>query len=154
MKTLILYATKHGATKEIAERLANQMKDAAICDMKGQIPPIGDFDCIVIGSSVYASKIRKEAAKFLAENIDVLYTKRVGIFLSGLLESQEYWQENFPPRLLADAKAAAFMGGIFNPKKTNFVERIAVKAVAKITTHTSTIGDKKIAEFANKLRDA
>jgi len=34
MKTLILYATKHGATGEIANRIAAKMTGATVCNLK------------------------------------------------------------------------------------------------------------------------
>jgi len=68
-ETLILYATKHGATHEIAKRIADRMDDATIHDLgQNNTPDISEFDCIVFGSSIYVGMIRKEAkAFFIAE---------------------------------------------------------------------------------------
>jgi len=152
MKTLILYASKNGGTKEIAQRIASQMDNVTLCDLSGEIPQVEGFDCIVVGSSVYAAQIRKEALAFLAKYEDVLYTKRVGLFLSGIRENQEYWQKNFPSRMLADAKAAKFMGGIFDPKRAGLMDRFVMRVVGKIKTYHNDIDDEKILEFVNKLK--
>jgi menaquinone-dependent protoporphyrinogen oxidase len=52
MKTLIIYATKYGATKEIAGRIAARIPGSTVADLKSSnIPPVSQFDCIILGSS-------------------------------------------------------------------------------------------------------
>ena len=48
MKTLILYATKHGATREAAKRIAAKIPGAVFHDLKQDgIPALFDFDCVI-----------------------------------------------------------------------------------------------------------
>ena len=48
MKTLILYATKHGGTHEAAKGVAKRILGAVLHDLKqADIPPIADFDCVM-----------------------------------------------------------------------------------------------------------
>ena len=151
MRTLILYATKYGATCKIAESIADSMGGAVLHDLKqGGIPALAGFDCVIIGSSLYAGSIRKEAKVFLAQNADQLSGKRLGLFLSGLAKSdeQKYFRDNFPADLLEKAKAACFLDGIFDPKKAGAVERLIMKAVTKQSGYVSTIDEAKIKQFA------
>jgi len=54
MKTLILYATKHGATREVATRIASHTDGTVLHDLKqASTPTLADFDCVIIGSSLY-----------------------------------------------------------------------------------------------------
>ena len=154
MKTLVLYATKHGAAAEIARRIASRIDGAAIHDLKqGGVPPLDGFDCVIVGASLYAGMVRKEAKEFVAKNAAVLRGKKLGLFLSGLDGSKEteYFDSNFPADILQTAKAANFLGGIFDPKKAGIVGRIVMKAVAKQSEYTDNINDGKIAEFAEAL---
>jgi menaquinone-dependent protoporphyrinogen oxidase len=155
MKTLILYATKHGAAREIAARIAKRMDGAAVHDLgRGNAPEITGYDCVIIGGSVYAGAVRKDVKEFIAANTDALRQKRLGLFLSGMRTTaeKETFEANFPPALLNAAKAVCFPGGIFDPNKAGFLERMVAKAVMKATAYTSTIDDKKIERFVREMQ--
>ena len=154
MKTLILYATKHGAAREAAKRIAVKIPGAVLHDLKQDgIPALADFDCVIIGSSIYVGSIRKEAKTFLVQNADKLKEKKFGLFLCGLQEDEEkqFFASNFPPDILTTAKAASFLGGIFDPKKAGFMERFVIKAVAKLPDYTDRIDNDKIERFAEEM---
>ena len=155
MKTLILYATKYGATGEIAERIADNMGGAALHDLKqSNIPDLEEFDCVIIGSSLYAGSMRKETKAFLAKNADKLLTKKIGLFLSGIAQSDEnkYFEGNFPKNILQAAKATSFLGGIFDPSKAGRMEQLIIKAVTKQSDYINTVDDEKIKQFAEWMK--
>jgi len=155
MKTLILYATKHGAAREAAERIAKRIPGAVLHDLKQSgIPSLVDFDCVIFGSSIYVGSIRKEAKTFLARNADALKEKKLGLFLCGLQpeEEKQFFASNFSPDLLTAAKATAFLGGIFDPKKTGFMGRLVIKAVAKLTEYSDKIDNDKIERFVEGMK--
>jgi len=155
MNTLILYATKHGAAREIARRIAEAMGGAALHDLKqGELPSLSGFDCVVIGSSLYAGMVRREAKAYLAQNADALREKRLGLFLCGMDASREKegFEANFSPDILRAATATAFLGGIFDPKKAGVMGRLIMKAAAGQNGYTNTIDDEKIKRFAQAMR--
>ena len=155
MKTLILYATKHGAAREIAQRIANKITGAALHDLKqGGILPLAEFDCVIIGSSVYVGMIRKEAKAFLMQYAQDLQGKKLGLFVCGLdgAQEQEYFKTNFSPDILQTAKAISFLGGIFDPKKASIIERFMVRVAAKQSGYTDTIDNSRIAQFVEEMR--
>jgi len=154
MKTLILYATKHGATHEIAERIAKKIPGAILHNLKqSNIPSLADFGCVIIGSPVYVGSIRKEAKAFMAQNMDILKGKNLGLFLCGLQaeEEKQYFASNFPPDILTAAMSASFLGGIFDPEKAGFMARFIMKAVAKLPGYIDRIDDEKIEQFAEAM---
>lgn len=156
MKTIIFYATKNGATREIAQRIAKKMEGAVLHDLKqDKMPSLADFDRIIIGSSVYVGMIRKEAKAFLAQNAEQLQGKRLGLFLSGLQGGEEkvFFDTNFPAAVLKTAKVAMFLGGIFDPKKAGVMGRLVMKVVAKKAEYIDCIDDKKIGKFVEILSD-
>ena len=155
MKTLILYATKYGATREIAERIAKEIGGAVIHDLKqGPRHDLADFDCVIIGSSLYAGSIRKEAKTFLAQHGGQLQGKTIGLFLSGASkgEAEKCFADNFPADLRQRARGTAFLGGIFDPQKAGGMERFIMKLVTKQAGYTDTIDDEKIRQFAALMK--
>ncbi|WCF05930.1 flavodoxin domain-containing protein [Paenibacillus thiaminolyticus] len=155
MKTLILYATKNGAAREIAQRISKQIDGAIVRDLKnGGVPPLDGFDCVIVGSPVYAGIVRKEAKAFVEKNTSALCSKRLALFISGLDGSREkeYFNANYPSEILQAAKMACFLGGIFDPKKAGFMGRLVMKAVAKQSEYTDSIDDDKIKQFAEAMK--
>ena len=155
MKTLILYATKHGATREIARRIADRMDGAALYDLKqGGVPALSEFDCVIVGSPVYAGTIRKEVKAFVSQNASALQGKRLGLFLSGMSadKEKEVFDANFPPDILQSAKTASNLGYIFNPANAGFMERFIMKAIAKQSGYLENIDDGKIEQFAEAVK--
>jgi menaquinone-dependent protoporphyrinogen oxidase len=157
MNTLILYATKYGATQEIAQRIKNRMDNAVLHNMKDKKNPEFDkFDCVVIGSSLYAGSIRKEAKKFMALYADNLKGKKIGLFLSGIGGRDEksertYINNNFPDVILKASKVSFVLGGAFDPKKAGLFDRIIMRIVTRKSGYIDTISDKKIALFVEAL---
>lgn len=155
MKTLILYATKYGATQKIAQCISNNMDSGVLHDLKHKnIPALDQFDCIIIGSSLYAGSIRKEAKEFMSQNLDILQLKKLGLFLSGIEPSNEktYFDNNFPSAILEIAKVRSFLGGIYNPQKAGILERSIMKIVAKQSGYSNTISKEKIKEFTDNIK--
>ena len=154
MATIIIYATKHGAAGEIARRIANRMDGAIAHDLKREpFPSLEGFDCVIIGSSLYAGMIRGEAKTFMARNANALQGKKLGLFLSGLdaRGEKEYFKTNFSRDILQTAKAAVFLGGIFDPKKAGLMERLVMKVVSKKSEYANTIDDSKIEQFVKAI---
>ena len=154
MKTLILYATKHGAAAEIAQRIAEDIDGAVIQNIKKEAPSLADFECIIIGSSVYAGSIRKEAKEFLIKNKNALLEKKLGLFISGIGQKGEkkYFNDNFPQEILYKAEAAVFLGGIFNPKEAGAFERFIIRLITGNSGYINSIDDDKIIEFTKKIK--
>jgi len=156
MKTLILYATKHGAARDIAERIAKKISGATLHDLKkGGAPALSEFDCVIVGSSIYVGTIRKEAKSFLSQNADDLKSKKLGLFLCGMepKQEQECFKSNFSQDILQAAKATVFPGGIYDPKKVGVAERFIMKVVAKMSGYTDSVDDGKIAHFVKKMKE-
>jgi len=155
MKTIILYATKHGTAAEIAKRIAAHLDNADIVDIKlGDIPALDEYDCVIIGGSVYAGLLRKEARTFIAQNADALCKKKLGLFISAMDEDSEeqIFKTNVPESVLQAAIVKSALGAAFDPKKANFIERLIMKAVTKQSGAVNKINDEKISKFAETMK--
>ncbi len=88
MLVLVAYATRHGATQGIAERIAETLRTDGL---EAELLPVnaaGDldrYDACIVGSAVYMFHWLKEAAKFLQRNQATLAARPVWLFSSGPL---------------------------------------------------------------------
>ncbi|TFH05641.1 MAG: flavodoxin [Spirochaetales bacterium] len=89
---LVAYASKYGATREIAERIASVLTrkgmGVTVADA-GDAGNVADYDATVMGSAVYMGRTRKEARLFLSANADSLSRKPVWLFSSGPTDSKD-----------------------------------------------------------------
>lgn len=91
MRVLVAYASRHGATQGIAERLARTLERAGIQVGLRQVDERADFDAYdayVIGSAAYMGRWLKEAAQFVRRNRAVLAARPVWLFSSGPVGSE------------------------------------------------------------------
>jgi len=158
MKTIILYATRHGASREIAERIASQWEDVTLCDLRQTVKPSLDgFDCVIIGGPLYAGKLLKPVKDYAQNHEPVLLGKRLGLFLSGLGPegTARFFDTNFPPVLLEKAKSMAFLGGIYDPARCGMAERLIMMLISKIQKlplPANTIREDGITAFIAELK--
>ena len=140
-QVLVAYATKHGTTAQIAEKIGQGLRQAGLrtevlpTDRVGELTP---YKAVVLGSAVYIGKWRKEAATFLKTNEKALAERPVWLFSSGPtgegdpVELTKGWR--FPKALqpIADRirprGIAVFHGGL-DPQKLNVVEKWMIKNV-------------------------
>lgn len=83
---LVVYASKHGATAEIAERLGARLRHTRI---RVDVVPASDdpdpapYDAVVVGSAVYVGRWRRDAARYLRRHERALAERPTWLFSSG-----------------------------------------------------------------------
>ncbi len=85
-KTLVAFASKYGATAEIAARIGRVLREAGLATDVLPVDRVGDltpYRAVVLGSAVYMGGWRKSAATFLKSNERELSDRRVWLFSSG-----------------------------------------------------------------------
>jgi len=91
MSVLVAYASKHGATQGIAERIAATLGaagQAAAVRPVGAVDDPAGYDAFVVGSAVYDRYWRKEAWLWVLRNRAVLASRPVWLFSSGPLGTE------------------------------------------------------------------
>lgn len=86
MRILVSAATKHGATAEIAEVIAEELRTGGHQVTVAEPAAVADaasYDAFVLGSAVYAGRWLDEARHLVEENTAALRSKPVWLFSSG-----------------------------------------------------------------------
>lgn len=140
-QVLVTYATKYGATAEIAEKIGQTLRQAGFhTDVlpADQVNDLSSYQAVVVGSAVYVGKWRKEAVAFLEDNEQALAERPVWLFSSGptgegdaeellkgwrLPEAQQALVERIHPRNIA------VFHGELNGQKLNLLEKWVIKNV-------------------------
>jgi menaquinone-dependent protoporphyrinogen oxidase len=149
LRILVVYGSKYGSTKGIAERIAGKL--SATGHQSAAVPaefagPLDGYDAFVIGSAAYMGSWLKEPAEFVRRNKAALSTRPVWLFSSGPLgrESQDSQgrdlRETSVPKEIAEFKEAiaprdhhVFFGAA-DHTKFNFGRRMvyAMPAIRKV----------------------
>jgi menaquinone-dependent protoporphyrinogen oxidase len=86
MKVLVAYASKHGSTRGIAERIAERLRtdglEAEALPVKS-VRDVATYDAFVVGSALYMFRWMGEARAFVHRNRKVLAGKPIWLFSSG-----------------------------------------------------------------------
>jgi len=142
-KILVTYASKYGATKEIAERIGEVLRKAGL---QADVLPVDgvrdltSYKAVILGSAVYIVKWCKEAAEILQTHEKVLMDRPVWLFSSGPtgegdpIELVEGWRLPVALQPVADRirpRDTVVFHGYINTDKINRIEKWAVKSVVK-----------------------
>jgi menaquinone-dependent protoporphyrinogen oxidase len=85
-KILVAYATKYGATAEIAEKIAGILRQAGLqTDVlpANRVTNLALYRAVILGSAVYMGSWRKEAVQFLKIHEQALAERAVWLFSNG-----------------------------------------------------------------------
>ncbi len=138
---LIAYATKYGATAEIAAKIGDTLKQAGLSVEvlpADQVKDIAAYSAIVLGSAVYAGMWRKEAIDFLAVNEAQLTDRAVWFFSSGptgegdasqIMKGWRFPEAQQPIADRVQPRDIAFFHGFINLKKLSLPEKLIVKGI-------------------------
>lgn len=140
---LVAYASKYGATKEIAEKIGAVLHRAGLqADVYpvNRIRDLQPYQAVILGSAVYIGKWQKEAVQFLKTYEKALADRPVWLFSSGPTGEGNPLELVEGLRLPATLQPVvdrirphdiAVFHGYINPEKVNFIEKWAVKSLVK-----------------------
>jgi menaquinone-dependent protoporphyrinogen oxidase len=163
-RVLVAYATKYGATAEIAEKIGEALRSAGLqADVlpAEQTADVTPYDAVVLGSAVYAGSWRKEAVTFLETNEKKLAERPTWFFSSGPtgegdpVQTMKGWRFPQAQKPIADRiqpRDVTFFHGDIDMKKLNFAEKLLVKGIK------APVGDFRdwdaVAAWAKGISDA
>jgi menaquinone-dependent protoporphyrinogen oxidase len=158
MDTAIIYASKHGTTAKVADKIARQIEEGnvKIFDLgTDKITDLHSFDTVILGTAIYAGTPMKAMRRFCENHRNLLLEKNLGLFVCGMEPDESKQQqetENAYARELRDkAFAVQFLGGEFLFETMNFLEKMIIKKIAKTGINISAIKDAGITKFVQDM---
>ena len=159
MKTLIVYDTKHGATEEVARRIAGAIRErgaeAELLDLRtkgAEKTSLAGYSAVALGGPFYMGRWSKRAEAFAAAREEELAAKSFALF--SLVTNEKLGaaaaKAALPPSLAAKALSAHFGGRVDYPKLGGF-ERFIVRMVGGKTESISTLDLEAAAAFGAAL---
>lgn len=85
---LVVYATRYGSTREVAERIGMRLRSAGASATVAPAGPALDpsgFDAYVVGSAAYYGSWLTEAVRFVRRHAELLARRPTWVFTSGPL---------------------------------------------------------------------
>jgi menaquinone-dependent protoporphyrinogen oxidase len=137
MAILVAYASKHGSTQGIAERIAEKLRQLGIQAEARPVEEVSDpgsYQALVIGSAIYYGSWLKEATEWVRRNWAVEASLPMWLFSSGLLGTEVQDTEPQPKEMAEFREAIAprdqrIFFGALDSSRLSFAERMMVKAV-------------------------
>jgi menaquinone-dependent protoporphyrinogen oxidase len=128
---LVAHASKHGSTREVAERVAEVMRRAGIdVDVMpaANVGHLRGYDTVVLGGALYTGRLHKDARQFLARHRDALSVRSVAVFALGPRTNEASdvaGSRGQLDRALAktpeiEPVSVAVFGGVVDPDKLRF----------------------------------
>jgi len=138
MNIAIVYETKYGSTKEIAERIKVDLEsNAIVVDLKKPTETIcwEQYDAFILGSGIYAGKWLPKIEKLIKSRTEELSEKKVWFFSNGptgdnpIEETIKEWK--FPAYMASFLSAikpqdVVVFKGKMELEKMNFLERFII----------------------------
>lgn len=135
---LVTYASKHGATQAIAERIAEKLvasgQDAQVLPVKS-VGDMAGYDAFVIGGAAYMGSWMKDVTGFVRRNQAILATRPTWLFSSGPLGTEARDTQGRDLLTVSEPKEFAELKdtitprdlrvffGVLDPHKLGFTER-------------------------------
>ncbi len=134
MKALLVYGTKHGSTKKIAEEISSVLKnegfEVRMMNAKEEIHNVAQYNLVVVGSAVYLGSWLKEPTEFMRQNQVVLKTRPVWLFTSGLHPEDS---RSVNPKVIAEFRSTVkacnhqFFSGSLDPIELGWLHRLLLR---------------------------
>jgi len=134
MRALVTYASHHGSTAEVGERIAATLiKDGVDAEALRvqEVPDIAGYDAVVMGSAVYYGRWMNEAVTFVDRNRTQLARRAIWLFSVGPLGDQPRTEPAVIGGLIASLGAVEhhLFSGALDLHKLSFPERVIAKGV-------------------------
>ena len=137
MNVLLAVATKHGATRGIADAISEELAklgiDAPVRNLETVLEP-GGYDAAILGSAIYMGHLMPVAQRFVNTHEDALTAMPVWLFSSGVLgtDTPVPAQPSIELDRIAErigARECRMFGGRLDNEDLSFGERIVTRAV-------------------------
>jgi menaquinone-dependent protoporphyrinogen oxidase len=136
MRTLVVYASKNGYSRECAQQIANNLGDGSMAvDCKKEVKKVdlADYTAVVLGGGVHMGKLPGYLRRYCAKNASDLQSKKIGLFLccneTDPAGHQKYFENNFPTEMVKQAQVKGWFGGRVILAEHDVITRAILKKI-------------------------
>lgn len=164
MKALLIYSTKYGTTQKYAEMIQKHAITPIDChNVQSEVPDMSQYGTIILASSIYMGRIRKDMRQFCEKYDQQLQLKRLYLCIVGVRSGEELQAElatAYPEKLRQVAISQIAFGGSVPFAKLKFIDKKIMKMVSKEdpnfptldnTSDLSFLEEKQLIEFATTI---
>jgi len=156
-KTLIVYATRRGATRECAHHIHTGMGSVAeVFDLgsRNRLPDIAGFDRIIIGANAFSGKLNGRARSFVRRHAGTLLQKEIHLFMcsgeSAQARIDELCMASYPEELVRKSLSRISFGSRVSLEDEGWLMRKILKRMGKGNCNTLDMG--RAADWAKSLQ--
>lgn len=142
MKTIVIYKSKYGSTRQYARWIADEIGCEAVDAKEIKADKLSEYDNIIYGGGLYAEVIA--GVTLITKNLDKLKDKKIAVFSTGItpLNYREYYdklviEKNFKPEMLKYIKVYNFLGKMILDE-LSLPHKTALKALKKLMSSKET----------------
>jgi menaquinone-dependent protoporphyrinogen oxidase len=128
---LVAYATKYGSTHEVAEAIAERLRERGLeTDFRaaGDVDSLDGYDAVVFGGALYFFRLIREGRRFLSRHRRALSGMPVAVFGMGPIEdteeqyvgAREHLDKSLSKNESISPFAVTVFGGAFDPTGLRF----------------------------------
>jgi menaquinone-dependent protoporphyrinogen oxidase len=156
MKTIIIYATKHGSVENAVNLLKGKLEGEVklVNIMNQEAPTLAEYENVILGGSIYVGKIQKRFSKYIEKHLSELLTKRVGLFICAAQQEDIREKElidSYPEELFQHALCKEIFGYEIHYEDMNFIEKRVVSSIMGHKSDYSELSESKIDSFAKAI---
>jgi menaquinone-dependent protoporphyrinogen oxidase len=142
MKVLVTYASPHGSTRGIAERIGARLGERGLtvdCQPMHDVAAVTGYDVVIAGSAIHNGAWLPEAIGFVAANATQLAGKRVWLFSVGmpgaLARPLQAWAMREGPKAIAPLQKlvpvedSRLFSGVVSKHQFPMVSRLILRAM-------------------------
>jgi menaquinone-dependent protoporphyrinogen oxidase len=157
MKEIIVYTTKHGCTEKavklIQQKAAKEIKAVNLA-IENE-PDLHHYDTIILGGPIYVGKLPKKLSKFIQQNLDILKSKRLALFLCAGEQDPKVIENLFSSAFSEELNNHAFykeaLGGELHLAQLSFVTKLILRIIKGINEDYSRLSEEKIERLTRRI---
>ena len=158
MKTILVYQTRHGSTKRVAEKIAKRIGNTQIVNLDDNpSPDLTAYDQVILGKPMYAGLSNSAMKTFGIAHKAELLQKRLGLFVLGLQpegskQREEEFRLAFPSDLQHHAMQYAFLGGELRKKSLSMAEKLIISKLLTTENDIHAIDTAALEDFIKTMK--
>ena len=149
---VILYKTKHGATRKIGKVINQYLHDCLLMNIENlDYPILQKADMIIIGVPVYYGRLDSDIVLFIQKNQELLVSRKYSLYVIGILQTEfmTYVTQAFDYHILKHIKVIAGLGGALYYPDLSLTEKMILQVMNKRSPVIHKEKDKDIFENFN-----